>query len=105
MAALDEELGKTSKFSADPSLVPSKRGPLDVLVYKISRINWPKTGLAVLAVLLLGGGFWAVSAWRKAAAADPLAGVKPPVYQPASNSVGGDVLPLPLPPPAPVRRP
>ena len=105
MAVLDGELGQTTKFRSDPSLQPTKRGPLDVLLYQISRINWPRTGLALLLLLLLGGVFWAVSAWRKAATTDPLAGVKPPLYEPASNRLGNDTLPLPPPPPAPVHRP
>ena len=99
MAKLDEELGQTQKFREDPSLRPAKRGPLDVLLYQISRINWAKTGVALLVVVVLGGSYWAVAAWRKAATSNPLAGVKPPLYEPATNRVGADTLPLPLPPP------
>jgi len=102
MAGLDEELGQTTKFREDPSLTPAKRGLMDVVLYQISRINWPKAGLALVALLVLAGIAWASWLWRNTAKADPLAGVKPPVYQPPTNSPGGDVLPLPSPPP---RRP
>jgi cytoskeletal protein RodZ len=105
MAALDEELGQSPKFKEDPSLRPAKRGPLDVLLYQISRINWPRTGLALLLLLLVAGSYWAISAWRKAATSDPLAGVKPQLYEPATNRLGSDTLPLPPPQPAPVHRP
>lgn len=99
MAALDGELGKTTKFREDPSLTPPKRGLMDALLYQISRINWQKTGLALLTLLVLGGITWGVWVWRRAATADPLAGVKPPIYQPPTNAPAGDVLPLPPPPP------
>lgn len=95
IAALDVELSQTPKFRADPSLTPAKRGWLDAVLYRVSRINWVKTGIVLGGVLVIGLATWGVVAWRKAATKNPLAGVQPPVYRAPSNSVGGDVLPLP----------
>jgi cytoskeleton protein RodZ len=95
MSALDGELGQSPKFREDPSLAPPRRGLLDMLLYQVSRINWARTGVGLLLLVLLGGTAWAVSAWRTAARKDPLAGVQAPVYQAPSNPPGGEVLPLP----------
>lgn len=95
LATLDEELGRSPKFREDPSLAPPKRGIVDVLLYHVSRINWPRAGVALAALAVLVGITWGIAAWRTAATADPLAGVPAPVYEPPPNHLGGEVLPLP----------
>lgn len=97
MAALGAELGRTEKFAEPPSLSPVQRGPIDLVMLQLSRVNWPKTGvgLAVLALLaVIAGGAYT---WQHYQKADPLSGLKPPRYQ-ATQSVSGDTLPLPSPP-------
>jgi len=96
MAALDGELGQTEKFSEPPSLSPVNRTPLDLVMLRLSRVNWQKAGILAVGIVLLaavGGGFYA---WRHHKTADPLAGLKPPLYQ-STQAVSGDVLPLPPP--------
>jgi len=101
MATLDGELSRTDKFHEAPRLDPSKRGPLDQLTYLFSRVNWPKAGLAVGALLLLTGVAVGLYAWRKHTTTDPLAGLKPMLYQP-TQEVSGATQPLPA---TPVRKP
>jgi cytoskeletal protein RodZ len=96
MAALNAELGQTEKFSEPPALSPVNRTPVDVVMLQLSRVNWQKAGILVVGLALvgaIGGGFYA---WWHRKTADPLAGLKPPLYQ-STQSVSGDVLPLPPP--------
>jgi cytoskeletal protein RodZ len=93
MAALDEELGRTEKFSEPPPLTDQKRGPLDFLTLQLSKIDWRK-GLIVLGVLVAIGLVAAiVSSVRRSRAHNP-AGVKPGMYQPAQSNTGR-TLPVP----------
>ncbi len=96
MAALDAELGRTEKFSEPPSLSPSKRGPIDLVMLQLSKVNWPKAGLIAGVVAILAVAAAGAYAWRRHQTADPLAGLKPPLYQP-TQSVSGNTLPLPAP--------
>src|SRR3989440_7758679 len=42
MTALDDELGKTQKFSEPPPLSDSPRGVLDFLMLQLSKMDWRK---------------------------------------------------------------
>jgi cytoskeletal protein RodZ len=96
MAALEEELGRTEKFSEPPPLTIQKRGPLDFIMLQFSKLDLRK-GLIVLAVLVIVGGAVAVaSAWRHSRARDPLSELKPGMYQPTNRSAG-QTLPVPAP--------
>lgn len=97
MSALDEELAGTEKFREPPALTPARRGPLDLVMLQLSRINWRKAKLALVAIPFLVVILVAVYAWRHTQRSDPLAGLGPPVYQP-TRPVSGDALPLPAPP-------
>lgn len=101
MSTLDGELGRTEKFSEPPALLPSKRGPVDFVMLKLSLLDWRKTGLVLAGVAVVALVVGLVSAWRHYQKRDPLAGVKPARYQ-ATQAVSGDSLPLPAPAP---RRP
>jgi cytoskeletal protein RodZ len=94
MAALDTELSQTEKFREPPSLTSARRGPLDFLMLQLSKVNWRMglTALGVVACLtaIVGGCF----TWRKDRAADPLADLKPGLYEP-TQAVSGETLPLP----------
>jgi len=97
MSALDTELGRTEKFSEPPPLSNPPGGPLDFLTLQLSKVDWRKglVGLgAVAAVVIVVSVFFAV---RHHPGADPLAGLKPGLYQPTNAS--GEMLPVPVPAP------
>lgn len=91
---LDAELGQTKKFAEPPSLSGEPKSWLDVVMLQLSKIDWRKGVLAVALVLgaamLVGAALW----WRHYRTANPLAGVKPALYQPTQH-ISGDTLPLP----------
>jgi cytoskeletal protein RodZ len=94
MSNLEGELGQTVKFREPPPLTDQPKTPIDFVMLQLSKVNWRGGavvvgGLAVVAVVVL-----LVAINRHARRADPLAGLKPGVYQP-SNS--GETLPLPAP--------
>ena len=94
MQALDSELGQIQKFRDTGPLSSHKHGLVDWLMLQLSKLDWRKT-LVVLGVIVVLGGI-AVSwiAWRHHRAHDPLAGLKPGLYQPPQKS-SGETLPLP----------
>jgi len=94
MAALDAELSQTEKFCEPPALSPAPHGPLDFLMLQLSKVNWRKGVTVLVAVALLAAIVSGYSAWRRHKTADPLAGLKPAVYEPTQD-VAGDTLPLP----------
>jgi cytoskeletal protein RodZ len=96
MSNLEGELGQTVKFREPPPLTDQPKTPIDFVMLQLSKVNWRGGavvvgGLAVIAIVILG-----VAISRHAKRTDPLAGLKPGVYQP-SNS--GETLPLPAPTP------
>jgi len=90
-AALNEELGRTEKFSEPPPLTEASNTPLDRLMFLLSKLNWKfgVAGSAVLGVILLV--CFASFALRHHKKSDPLAGLQPAVYQSANS---GQTLPL-----------
>jgi cytoskeletal protein RodZ len=101
MAALDGELRQTEKFREPPALLPAARGPLDFIMLLLSRVSLWKGLTALGAIVLLAIIVPGFSAWRRHKATDPLAGLKPALYEP-TQGVSGDMLPLP---PASPRKP
>jgi cytoskeletal protein RodZ len=96
MAELDEELGRTEKFREPPPLTDAKRGPLDFIMLQLSKVAWRKAAIglgALLAVVILAAAW---SAWRHHRARDPLADLKPGMYQPSQATLG-ETLPVPRP--------
>jgi len=98
MAGLDAELGQTAKFREAPSLSNQRRGVLDFIMLQLSKLDWKKSlvGLGVFIALLLIVGVY--SLWRHYRNSDPLAGLKPGMYH-STQTVSGETLPLPVPPP------
>lgn len=98
MAALNSELSQTAKFHEPPPLMEQQRHPLDFLMLQLSKLDWRKgaigLGAAVVFVICLS----IFVARRHSQKADPLAGIKPGVYQAGQNTSGET---LPVPPPAP----
>jgi len=96
MAALDEELGRTEKFSEPPPLTEARRGPLDFIMLQLSKVDWRKAAFSAAILLGLAILATALVAWRHHRARDPLAGLKPGIYQPA-QAASGETLPVPVP--------
>ena len=99
LAALDAELKGTDKFSEPPPLAEHKQTPLDFVMLQLSKLDWRKglIGLGSVAVLIVAVGLFAL--WHHYQSADPLAGLKPGMYQSNSN-LSGDTLPIPSAQPA-----
>lgn len=96
MAALDAELSQTQKFREPPALVPTERGPLDHLMYYLSRVNWQKAGLVLGAAAVLVVIAVVVSTLRHRQTTDPLAGLTPALYQTSpTQQLSSEMLPLP----------
>jgi cytoskeleton protein RodZ len=98
MSTLEGELGQTVKFREPPPLTDQPKTSIDFVMLQLSKVNWRRGvmfggGLAVVAIIIL-----VVVVKRHARHSDPLAGLKPGVYQP-SNS--GETLPVPAPAAAP----
>ena len=93
MSALEGELAQTEKFSEPPPLSSQPRGVLDYFTLLLSRLDWRKAGLVAGAVAVVAVGFGIYALWRHFHTRDPLAGLPPAVYQPASID-SGDTLPL-----------
>jgi len=94
MSNLEAELGATVKFREPPPLTDQPKTPVDFVMLQLSKVNLRRGaailgGLAVVVIVVL-----VVAMGRRAKHSDPLAGLKPAVYQP-SNS--GETLPLPAP--------
>ena len=91
MSTLDAELRQSEKFKEPPPLMEESNTFLDHVMFWLSKLNW-RVGLVgggalvLLLVILLVG-----SAWRHHSRSNPLAGLKPAVYQSAD---AGETLPL-----------
>lgn len=94
MAALDEELNQTSRFSEPPPLT-EKTGLVDTVMLTLSQMDWRKgaVGLGLIALLVVVISMY-FSSGSRPPAEDPLKGVKPAMYG-RTQAVAGDVLPLP----------
>jgi cytoskeletal protein RodZ len=91
MSALDAELKQTEKFKEPPPLMEESNTLVDHAMFWLSKLDWRVgviggAALVLLLVLLLLG-----SAWRHHSRSNPLAGLKPAVYQSAD---AGETLPL-----------
>ncbi len=96
MATLAQELGQTSNFAEPPPLTDQSRNTLDVFMLQLSQFSWRKASLGIGVLVLVGLLVWGTLAWRNHLNNDPLRNLKPGVYQ-STQSVSGDVLPLPAP--------
>ena len=97
MSALDGELGQTKKFAEPPPLSDHPRGIVDFLMLQLSKIDWRRSIIWLLAAIVLLGIVLGYAAWSHYRTTDPLKGLKPGIYQ-APKSSSGEKLPLPAPP-------
>jgi cytoskeletal protein RodZ len=98
MAALDAELSATQKFAEPPPLAEHSQGALDFIMLQLSKVDWRKAAIALGVLVVIVAAFLALSAWQRSRSANPLNGLKPGIYQ-STQSVSGETLPLPAPPP------
>ena len=94
MSNLESELGATVKFREPPPLTDQPKTPVDFVMLQLSKMNLRRGAMILGAVAVVAVVFYLVAVNRHAKRTDPLAGLKPGVYQP-SNS--GETLPLPPP--------
>jgi len=100
VAALNAELDQTEKFSEPPPLSDQPHTLVDFVTLQLSKINWRKALVGLLILLLLLVAYGSIQMWRSGRGSDPLSGLKPGVYQPATDRSGNRV---PLPSPSPRR--
>ena len=91
MSTLDAELSQTEKFKEPPPLMEESNTFLDHVMFWLSKLNWRIGAIIGGAVTLLLAIILIGSAWRHHSQSNPLAGVKPAVYQSAD---AGETLPL-----------
>ena len=97
MQSLQGELSQTTKHHEHPPLTKQSKSVLDVLMFQLSRVNWRialPVGGTILVLLLI---FWSYRAWNTRKTKDPLADVKPGIYQPQKKN-SGNTLPVPAQP-------
>jgi cytoskeletal protein RodZ len=94
MADLDHELAQTKRFAEPPSLTGEPRGVLDWVMLQFSKVDWRKGVIGLSALVLFVVVVTVVLVWRHQRTADPLANLKPGVFQ-STQTVSGDTLPLP----------
>ena len=102
MTTLDGELAQTRKFSEPPSLSGEPRGVLDYLMLQLSKINWQRSAVGLILVLILAAAV-GYGLWRHSRKTDPLRNLHPGVYQTAPGA-SGETLPLPAPAPNSTQR-
>ena len=96
MAALDAELEGDGKIQRAAAAVGPAAHPTGFLMFQLSKVNWNKGLVVLCAVMGIAIVASVFAIWRHAKASDPLADLKPAVYQPAQNN-SGEMLPLPPP--------
>jgi cytoskeletal protein RodZ len=91
MSVLDAELKRSEKFKEPPPLMEESNTLLDHVMFWLSKFNWRVGVIGGGALVLLVALVLAGSAWRHHARSNPLAGMKPAMYQSAN---AGETLPL-----------
>lgn len=94
--ALDQELGKTDKFSEPPPLTDEKKGVLDFAMLQLSKVNLRQGAIILGGVAVVVVVLGAILLWRSHRAADPLRNLPPAKYSPPARN-SGQKLPLPTP--------
>ena len=94
MSNLEAELGQTVKFREPPPLTDQPKSPVDFVMLQLSKVNWRGGAVVVGALAIVAIVILAIAIQRHARRTDPLAGMKPAVYQPSNSGAT-----LPVPPP------
>lgn len=97
MESLQGELSQTDKHHEHPPLTKQSKSIVDILMFQLSKVNWrialPLVGGLILILVIVG--IWRM--WSSHKAKDPLADVRPAVYQPQKKD-SGNTLPVPTTP-------
>lgn len=102
MADLDAELRQTEKFKEPPPLTNVPRTWVDVLMLQFSRVHWGIVLPVLVGAVLVVAAAWGYRVWWRYKNTDPLAPLKPAMYQPRPDARD---LYLPLPSTNPPARP
>jgi cytoskeletal protein RodZ len=94
IAELDAELRQTEKFAELPPLTSEPRTVLDFFTLQLSKLDWQRAAIIGGVLVCLALGFTIVLSVRHHRKADPLAGLKPAVYQ-NTQTLSGEKLPVP----------
>jgi helix-turn-helix protein len=94
IAELDAELRQTEKFAELPPLTGEPRTVLDFFTLQLSKLDWQRAAIIGGVFVCLALGFTVVLTVRHHRKADPLAGLKPAVYQ-NTQTLSGEKLPVP----------
>jgi cytoskeletal protein RodZ len=92
LSDLDDELGKTEKFSEHPRLTDEKKGILDFVMLQLSKVNWTVALPLVLLALILLIAVFSYRIYTHSRSVDPLKDLGPGLYK-APDS--GETLPVP----------
>ena len=94
LADVDAELAQTKKFSEAPGFSKKEKGILDWIMLQLSLANWALMLPLLALALLVGGGIWGYSAWRRYKNTDPLADLGPGIHQSRGSNLN-EYLPVP----------
>jgi cytoskeletal protein RodZ len=94
MAELDLELKQSTKFAEPPPFTDEPRGVLDFFMLQLSKVDWQKGAIILGLLVALVAGFSIILMVRHHHKSDPLAGIKPGIYQ-NTQRLSGEKLPLP----------
>jgi cytoskeleton protein RodZ len=93
MQQLEVDLANSGKLSEAHLQAHGSQGGVDKLMLFLSKVDWAKGGIVLLAVLALAALAFVFVYQSARKGRDPLAGEKPRLYQSPSNT--GETLPLP----------
>src|SRR5262245_25631263 len=95
MSQLEVELANSGNLSGYQSPLQGAGGVLDKLMLFLSKVDWAKGGIVLLAALAVGALAFVFIFQSTRKSSDPLSHEKPRLYQAPTNS--GETLPLPVP--------
>jgi cytoskeleton protein RodZ len=94
MGQLNIELAGTENFKAPPKLTGQADGPLDKMLFFLSRLPWRIILPILIVAVLAGAGIWAIRRNAEQKQQDPLQDLGSGLYQGPKKSPG-QTLPLP----------
>lgn len=97
MEQLNSELASTENFNAPPKLTGQADGPLDKLLFLLTRLPWRILLPVIVVVVVAVVAVWAIRRNAEQKPKDPLQDLGPGLYQGPKKSPG-QTLPLPPPP-------
>src|SRR5688500_1562467 len=92
LSDLDDELGRTEKFSDHPPLTDSKKGVVDFLMLQLSKVNWTVALPLLLLALVLLLAVFGYRIYTHSRTVDPLKDLGPGLYK---GEQSGETLPVP----------